>query len=135
MNRPFSQAAPNQVEVLDERYSAAPFERQRGKYCARIRYQDENGKHELLRTCDSKPEAKTKLAQLETELLEKAPAQLVAGKVTFRQLVGYAKTTRYPKATYDKHGAVVCGLRGFTAANSVLNQLGALLWRQGYTKN
>ena len=95
----------------------------RGRHCARIRYQDENGKHELLRTCDSRPEARTKLAQLETELLEKGPAQLVAGKVTFRQLVDYAKTTRYTKATYDKHGAVVSGLRGFTAANSVLNQL------------
>lgn len=95
----------------------------RGKHCARIRYQDENGRHELLRTCDSKSEAKTKLAQLETELLEKGPAQLVAGKVTFRQLVDYAKTTRYVKATYDKHGAVVSGLRGFTAANSVLNQV------------
>ncbi len=85
--------------------------------------QAENGKHELFRTCDSKPEARTKLAQIETELLEKGPAQLVAGKVTFRQLVDYAKMTRYAKATYDKHGAVVSGLRGFTAANSVLNQL------------
>jgi hypothetical protein len=47
----------------------------------------------------------------------------VAAKVTFRQLVDYAKMTRYAKATYDKHGAVVSGLRGFTAANSVLNQL------------
>src|SRR5215213_2825916 len=95
----------------------------RGKHCARIRYQDENGNHELLRTCDTKPEARIKLAQLETELIEKGPAQLVAGKVTFRQLVDHAKTTRYAKATYDKHGAVVSGLRGFTAANSVLNQL------------
>jgi hypothetical protein len=48
----------------------------RGKHCARIRYEDENDNHELLRTCDSKSEAKTKLAQLETELLEKGPAQL-----------------------------------------------------------
>ncbi len=95
----------------------------RGKYCARIRYQDDNGRHELLRTCDSKSEARTKLAQLESELVEKGPAQLVAGKVTFRQLVDYAKSTRYAKPTYDKNGAVVSGLRGFTAAKSVLNQL------------
>jgi hypothetical protein len=68
----------------------------RGKWCARLRYEDDNGKsHELLRTCDSKSEAKTKLAQLETEILEKGPAQLVAGKVTFRQLAEHAKKTRY----------------------------------------
>jgi hypothetical protein len=43
----------------------------RRKHCARILYQDENGKHELLRTCDSISEAKAKLAQIEAELLEK----------------------------------------------------------------
>jgi hypothetical protein len=59
----------------------------RRKHCARIRYQDENGEHELLRTCDSKPEARIKLAQLDTELLEKGPAQLVAGKVLFDSLL------------------------------------------------
>ena len=42
----------------------------RGKHCARLRYiDDDRKKHELLRTAESK--AKTKLAQLETELTEK----------------------------------------------------------------
>lgn len=46
--------------------------RARGKHCARLRYIDDDGKkHELLRTAESKSEAKTKLAQLETELMEK----------------------------------------------------------------
>jgi len=41
----------------------------RGKHCARLRYIDDVGKkHELLRTAESKSEAKTKLAQFETEL-------------------------------------------------------------------
>jgi hypothetical protein len=37
----------------------------RGKHYARLRYMDDDGeKHELLRTAESKSEAKTKLAQL-----------------------------------------------------------------------
>ena len=58
----------------------------RGKHCARLRYVADDGKkHELLRAAESKSEAKTKLAQLETELMEKGPARLEAGKITFRQ--------------------------------------------------
>lgn len=70
----------------------------RGKHCARLRYIDDDGKkHELLRTAESKSEAKTKLAQLETELLEKGPARLEASKITFRQLAEYSKHLRSPQ--------------------------------------
>jgi hypothetical protein len=44
-----------------------------------------------LRTAESKSEAKTKLAQLEVEILEKGTARLEAGRVTFRQLAQYVK--------------------------------------------
>ena len=48
----------------------------RGKHCARIRFEDDNGKtREVLRTAESKSEAKTKLAQLEVEILEKGTAR------------------------------------------------------------
>jgi hypothetical protein len=44
----------------------------RGERCARIRLEYDNGKtREVLRTVESKGEAKTKLAQLEVEILEK----------------------------------------------------------------
>ena len=69
-----------------------------GKWHARIRYEDDNGnKRELLRRSETntKTGAKTLRAKLETELLKKGRTELVAAKITFRQLVEYAKTTRY----------------------------------------
>jgi integrase len=97
-----------------------------GRWYARIRYEDNNGnKRELLRHSEvnTKTDAKTLRVKLETELLEKGPTELVAGKITFRQLVEYAKTTRYMEASYDSNGAVVSGIRGAKKAHSVLNQL------------
>jgi hypothetical protein len=67
--------------------------RKRGKHCARIRFEDDKGTiHEIMRTADNKSAAKTRLAQLEVEILEKGTARLEAGKVTFRQLAEYVKT-------------------------------------------
>lgn len=75
----------------------------RGKHCARIRFEADNGKtREILRTAESKSEAKTKLAQLEVEILEKGTARLEAGKVTFRQLAHYVKNRFYVPATYSE---------------------------------
>ena len=85
------------------------------RWYARIRYEDNNGnKRELLRHSEvnTKTDAKTLRVKLETELLEKGPTELVAGKITFRQLVEYAKTTRYMEASYDSNGAVISGIRG-----------------------
>jgi hypothetical protein len=77
----------------------------RGKYCARLRRIDDDGKkQELLRTAESKSDAKTKIAQLETELMEKGPARLKAGKITFRQLAEYAIQRFYQPATFDETG-------------------------------
>ncbi|HKG59520.1 MAG TPA: hypothetical protein VKB05_07045 [Pyrinomonadaceae bacterium] len=67
------------------------FRKTRGKYCARLRYIDEDGKkHELLRTGESKSGAKTKLAQLETELMEKDRRDWRLVRLRFRQLAEYA---------------------------------------------
>jgi hypothetical protein len=96
----------------------------RGKHCARLRYIDDDGKkHELLRTAENKSEAKTKLAQLETELMEKGPARLEAGKITFRQLAEYAIKRFYQAATYDETGRKVSGVRSVVPARSAINNL------------
>ena len=96
----------------------------RGKHCARLRYIDDDGqKHELLRTAESKSEALTKRAQLETELLERGPARLQAGKITFRQLAEYAIKRFYQPATYDETGRKVSGVRSVVPARSAINQL------------
>ena len=96
----------------------------RGKHCARLSYiEDDGNKHELLRTAESKSEAKTKLAQLETELMEKGPARLEAGKITFRQLAEYAIKRFYQPATYDETGRKVSGVRSLVPARSAINSL------------
>ena len=96
----------------------------RGKHCARLRYIDDDGKkHELLRTAENKSEAKTKLAQLETELMEKGPARLEAGKITFRQLAEYAIKRFYQPATYDGTGRKVSGVRSVVPARSAISNL------------
>jgi hypothetical protein len=56
---------------------------------------------------ESKSDAKTKLAQLEVEILEKGTARLEAGKVTFRQLPQYVKNRFYVPATYSEDGSKV----------------------------
>src|SRR5882672_10742471 len=95
----------------------------RGKHCARIRFEDDNGKtREVLRTAESKSEAKTKLAQLEVEILEKGTARLEAGKVTFRQLAQYVKNRFYVPA-YSEDGSKVSGVRSVKSAHSAIDKL------------
>jgi len=53
-----------------------------------------------MRTSESKSEAKTKLAQLETELIEKGPARLEAGKIAFPQLAEYVRAISF-HSCYD----------------------------------
>ena len=66
----------------------------KGKYYARVRYQIDDGKPlDILRQVENKSGIKRKQAEIEVELRNNGPAQLVAGKVTFRQLAEYAKTT------------------------------------------
>jgi hypothetical protein len=55
-----------------------------------------------MRTAENKSAAKTRLAQLEGEILEKETARLEAGKVTFRQLAEYVKTRFYVPTFYGK---------------------------------
>src|SRR5919205_631544 len=87
-------------EVRDEILSRT-IRKINNRWYARIRYEDNDGnRRELLRHSEvnTKTDAKTLRVKLETELLEKGPTELVAGKITLRQLVEYAKTTRYMEA-------------------------------------
>ena len=98
--------------------------RKRGKHCARIRFEDDNGQtHEVMRTAENKSAAKTRLAQLEVEVLEKGTARLEAGKVTFRQLAEYVKTRFYVPATYSEDGSKVSGVRSVKAAHYAIDKL------------
>lgn len=96
----------------------------RGKHCARIRYEDDNGKtREVLGSAESKSDAKMKLAELEVEILKKGTARLEAGKVTFRQLAEYVKTRFYVPATYSEDGSKVSGVRSVKAAHYAIDKL------------
>ena len=72
-----------------------------------------------MRTADNKSAAKTRLAQLEAEILEKGTARFEAGKVTFRQLAECVKARFYVPATDSEDGSNV----------------GRVLRRQGYKQN
>jgi hypothetical protein len=76
-----------------------------------------------MRTAENKSAAKTRLAQLEVEVLEKGTARLEAGKVTFRQLAEYVKTRFYVPATYSEDGSKVSGVRSVKPAHSSINKL------------
>ena len=96
----------------------------RGKHCARIRFEDDNGKtREVLRTAESKRAAKTRLAHLEVEILEKGTPRLEAGKVTFRQLAEYVKTRFYVPASSSEDGSNVSGVRSVKAADYAIDRL------------
>jgi integrase len=96
----------------------------RGKHCARIRFEADNGKtHEVLRTAESKSAAKTRLAQLKMEILEKGIARLEADRVTFPQLDEYVKTRCYVPATYSEAGSKVSGVRSVKAAHYAIDKL------------
>jgi len=96
----------------------------KGKYYARVRYQIDDGKPlDILRQVDNKSAIKLKQAQIEVELLRNGPAQLVAGKVTFRQLAQYAKDHIYVAAVYDDQETRIKGVRSVVPAHACLNNL------------
>ena len=86
-----------EVKIISRTYRKV-----RGKYYARVRYQVDDGKPvDILRQVDNKSAVKAKQAEIEVELLKNGPAQLVAGKVTFRQLAQHAKDNIYVAAVYN----------------------------------
>jgi integrase len=96
----------------------------KGKYYARIRYQIDDGKPlDILRQVENKSAIKPKQAEIELELLQHGPAQLVAGKVTFRQLAQYAKDNIYVAAVYDDQETKITGVRSVVPAHACLNNL------------
>jgi len=96
----------------------------KGKYYARIRYKIDDGKPlDILRQVENKSAIKPKQAEIEVELLQHGPAQLVAGKVTFRQLAQYAKEDIYVTAVYDDQETKIKGVRSVVPAHACLNNL------------
>jgi integrase len=96
----------------------------KGKYYARIRYQIDDGKPlDIMRQVENKSAIKSKHAEIEVELLKNGPAQLVAGKVTFRQLAEYAKDNIYVAAVYDDQETHITGVRSVVPAHACLNNL------------
>ena len=86
-----------QVKIISRTYRKI-----NGKYYARVRYKIDDGKPlDILRQVENKSAIKPKQVELEVELLKNGPAQLVAGKVTFRQLAQHAKDNIYVSALYD----------------------------------
>src|SRR5262249_9952573 len=95
-----------------------------GKRHARVRYEDDNGKKgEVRRRAEGKGDAENLKEKLVTELLEKGPTQLIAGKVTFRQLIQYAKDNIYVPAVFDEHGTRIKGVKSVSPAHYALNVL------------
>src|SRR5215204_7726083 len=96
-----------EVEIISRTYRKI-----KGKYYARVRYKIDDGKPlDILRHVENKSAIKPKQAEIEVELLKNGPAQLVAGKVTFRQLAQYAKDHIYMSAVYDDHETHITGVR------------------------
>jgi hypothetical protein len=96
----------------------------KGKYYARVRYQIDDGKPlDILRQVENKSGIKRKQAEIEVELRKNGPAQLVAGKVTFRQLAQYAKNNIYVAAVYDDQETRITGVRSVVPAHACLNNL------------
>ena len=96
----------------------------KGKYYARVRYKIDDGKPlDILRQVENKSAIKPKQAEIEVDLLKNGPAQLVAGKVTFRQLAQHAKDNIYFSALYDNQETKIKGVRSVVPAHSALNNL------------
>jgi integrase len=96
----------------------------KGKYFARIRYKIDDGKPlDIMRQVENKSAIKPKQAEIEVELLKHGPAQLVAGKVTFRQLAQNAKDNIYVAAVYDDQETKIKGVRSVVPAHACLNNL------------
>src|SRR5215207_3545747 len=94
----------------------------KGKYYARVRYKIDDGKPlDILRQVENKSAIKPKQAEIEVELLKNGPAQLVAGKVTFRQLAQHAKDNIYVSAVYDDQETK--SFRSVVPAHAALNNL------------
>jgi integrase len=95
-----------------------------GKYYARVRYKIDDGKPlEILRAVENKSAVKPKLAEIEVDLLKNGPQQLVAGKITFRQLAQHAKDNVYVAAVYDDQETKIKGVRSVVPAHAALNNL------------
>ena len=96
----------------------------KGKYYARVRYKIDDGKPlDILRQVENKSAIKPKQAEIEVELRQHGPAQLVAGKITFRQLAQYAKDNIYVAALYDDQETKITGVRSVVPAHACLNNL------------
>jgi len=88
------------------------------------RYKIDDGKPlDILRQVENKSAIKPRQAEIEVELLKNGPAQLVAGKVTFRQLAQYAKDHIYVAAVYDDQETKILGVRSVVPAHATLNNL------------
>ena len=108
-----------EVKVISRTYRKI-----KGKYYARVRYQIDDGKSiDILRQVKNKSAIKSKQAEIEIELLKNGPAQLVAAKVTFRQLAQYAKDNIYVSAVYDDQETKITGVRSIVPAHAALNNL------------
>jgi len=107
------------LEIISRTYR-----RIKGKYYARVRYRIDDGKPlDILRQVENKSAIKPKQAEIEVELLKNGPAQLVAGKVTFRQLAQHAKDNIYVAAVYDDQETRITGFRSVVPAHAALNNL------------
>jgi hypothetical protein len=107
------------VEIISRTYRKI-----KGKYYARVRYKIDDGKPlDILRQVENKSAIKPKQAEIEVELLKNGPAQLVAGKVTFRQLAQHAKDNIHVSALYDNQETKIKGVRSVVPAHSALNNL------------
>ena len=107
------------VEIISRTYRKI-----KGKYYARVRYKIDDGKPlDILRQVENKSAIKPKQPEIEVELLKNGPAQLVAGKVTFRQLAQHAKDNIYVSAVYDDQETKITGFRSVVPAHAALNNL------------
>jgi len=95
-----------------------------GNYYARVRYKINDGRpFDILRRVENKSAIKPKQAEIEVELLKNGPVQLVAGKITFRQLAQHAKDNIYVAAVDDDQETKIKGVRSVVSAHSALNNL------------
>ena len=95
-----------------------------GKYYARVRYTIDDGKPlEILRAVENKSAIRPKQAEIEFDLLKNGPLQLIAGKITFRQLAQHAKDNVYVSAVYDDQETKIKGVRSVVPAHAALNNL------------
>ena len=108
-----------EVKIISRTYR-----RIKGKYYARVRYTIDDGKPlDILRQVENKSAIKPKHAEIEVELLQHGPAQLIANKVTFRQLAQHTKDNIYVAAVYDDQETKITGVRSIVPAHAALNNL------------